>query len=125
VDADRIVRIADPVYTHIGGPLTLPTDTQGKPPLLLLSPHGNAASLELSLDLQLNKTKPGSSHFVSGPVSLRTGAPSLEAILAWSSEANAPAQGASIREALQLPAGRSAAAVQTRVFKDAAVALRV
>ena len=125
VDADRIVRIADPVYTHIGGPLTLPTDTLGKPPLLLLLPHGAAASTDPSVDLQLNETEPGSGHFASDPMSLQTGAPSLEAILAWSSETNAPAQGASIREALQLPAGRSAAAVQTPVFMDAAVALRV
>jgi len=125
VDADRIVRIADPVYTLIGGPLTLPTDTPGKPPLLLLSPHGAAASTDPSVDLQLNETAPGSGHFASGPVSLRTGAPSLDAVLAWSTEPNAPAQGASIRVALQLPAGSSAAAVQTPVFKDAAVALRV
>lgn len=125
VDADRIVRIADPVYTHIGGPLTLPTDTPGKPPLLLLSPHGAAASTDPSVDLQLNETEPGSGHFTRDFVSLRTGAPSLDAILAWSSEDNVLALGASIREALQLPAGRSAAAVQTPVFKDAAVALRV
>jgi len=32
---EALVRIADPVYTHIGGPLTLPTDIPGKPPLLL------------------------------------------------------------------------------------------
>ncbi len=125
VDADRIVRIADPVYTHIGGPLTLPTDIPGKPPLLLLSPHGAEACTDPSVDLQLNETAPGSGHYASNHVSLRTGAPSLDAVLAWPLEAHARAQRASIREALQLPAGRSAAVVQTPVFKDAAVAVRV
>jgi hypothetical protein len=118
-------RIADPVYTHIGGPLTLPTDIPGKPPLLLLSPHGTEASSDPWVDIQLNETEPGSGHFSSDHVSLRIGAPSLDAILAWSTEASALAQGASIREALQLPAGRIAAGVQTPVFKDAAVAVKV
>jgi len=42
VDDTRIVRIADPAFPSIGGPLTLPVDVDDKPVTVLLSPSGSA-----------------------------------------------------------------------------------
>jgi hypothetical protein len=42
VDDTRIVRISDPAYPNIGGPLTLPVDVDDKPVTVLLLPSGSA-----------------------------------------------------------------------------------
>ncbi|MFJ2371098.1 hypothetical protein [Microbacterium sp. NPDC087665] len=42
VDDTRIVRISDPSYPNIGGPLTLPVDVDDKPVTVLLSSSGSA-----------------------------------------------------------------------------------
>lgn len=42
VDDTRIVRISDPAFPSIGGPLTLPVDVDDKPVTVLLSSSGSA-----------------------------------------------------------------------------------
>ncbi|MFF7291222.1 hypothetical protein ACFY9N_01680 [Microbacterium sp. NPDC008134] len=43
VDDARIVRISDPEFPSIGGPLTVPVDVSDKPVTVLLSPSGSAS----------------------------------------------------------------------------------
>lgn len=106
VDDQRIVRVADPVYGSIGGPLTLPTDTSDKPPLLLLGGLADDAALDLVVGRD-GLTSPGT----------------LEELLALG-QGLAP-EPVSLRTVLGLPSSRVVAVQVQQVFNDRGVAGKV
>lgn len=121
VDAQRIVRIADPAYAHIGGPLTLPTDVSSKPPLLLLQAQsgGGAEGGDLrGVDLALQPVSVNA--YAGGGLRLVLGEGDLQTVLAWpQSTADAvDGPGLTLRAALELGPSRQAATASTPVFGD-------
>lgn len=123
VDAQRIVRVADPAYAHIGGPLTLPTDVSSKPPLLLLQAQsgeggegGEGGDLP-GVDLALQPVSVNA--YAGEAVRLLLGEPDLQSVLAWAKpKADAGEESLPIRAALGLGPGRPVAIASAAVFGD-------
>ncbi|MBS7780009.1 LLM class flavin-dependent oxidoreductase [Acidovorax sp. CCYZU-2555] len=118
VDAQRIVRIADPAYAHIGGPLTLPTDGASKPPLLLLQAQGGEGGDLRGVDLALQSVS-GNAYAAAG-LRLVLGEGDLQSVLAWAQSTAYAADGAglTLRAALGLGASGQVATASTPVFGD-------
>lgn len=124
VDAQRIVRVADPAYAHIGGPLTLPTDVSSKPPLLLLQAQGGEGGDLPGIDLAL-QTVSGNAYAAAG-LRLVLGEGDLQRVLAWAKpKADAGEESLPIRAALGLGPGRPVAIASAAVFGDASGAALV
>lgn len=118
VDAQRIVRIADPAYAHIGGPLTLPTDVSSKPPLLLLQAQGGEGGDLPGIDLAL-QTVSGNAYAAAG-LRLVLGEGDMQSVLARppSTAYAADSTGLTLRAALGLGPSRQVATDSTPVFGD-------
>lgn len=120
-DASRIVRIADPAYPAIGGPLTLPTDTAARPPTVLLAPAGTP--LPEGVDLVLEPPRGAGSLRVCLGLALpqvldwRDDAAGLGAVLDAASAAAGPSP---VRRALRLGPGTPVARQGEPVFRDTA-----
>ena len=118
VDPQRIVRIADPAYAHIGGPLTLPTDVSSKPPLLLLQAQSGEGGDLPGIDLAL-QTVSGNAYAAAG-LRLVLGESDLQRVLAWPQPTAyaADGPGLTLRAALGLGPSRQVAIASTPVFGD-------
>ncbi|QHJ00915.1 LLM class flavin-dependent oxidoreductase [Xylophilus rhododendri] len=121
VDAGQLVRIADPAYASIGGPLTLPTDQSAKPPLVLLG----AGAADPAIDLHLLPS--GAARFEGRGAVLLTGLQTLDALLAWSPPEGIEAKTVPgpIRQALGLGPSRKTATAGEAVFRDPLKAAQV
>lgn len=119
VDDSRIVRVRHEVYQQVGGPLTLPTDTRAKPPLLLVGDSGSPSD---RVDAALRRESgPGSAGDLcrDGRIVLRAGLASLADLLVVAESSPAEAAGtpaATLRERLGLPASTPSTARTSEVF---------
>ncbi|KAF1044557.1 hypothetical protein [Xylophilus sp.] len=132
VDAHRIVRVSEPAYPGIGGPLTLPTDQTEKPPLVLLWEEGDrdddGSGVDLLLTASGSDVRSGARiAYSAGDVGLVLGLSDLASLTTWtpSPQAGTAEVPTTIRAALGLGRSGRVARTEHAVFLDTGNAAQV